>query len=247
VRANARLLTGVALIATGVVTTAVPSARGDVIQGVTVADFSSQLDAPTNFRRAAVHAVDGSGGVPVNSYTGTHTNGTDEGGVGIVWLTTGNGAAGGGVDPHIAAADGRIGHIVFDLGGLYDVTQFRVWNYNEGNVNAECCNTRDANAVTIHYSETDPLTGLSPAGGTTLAGVTNLTAAPGTNDYAGDNYDFDFRARYVRIDITNNLGDANQFTGLSEIRFDGTLVPEPASTAVLALGAAGLLRGRRRR
>ena len=48
-----------------------------VITGVVVHDFSSQLDA--SFNRRASMTVDGSGGVPVNSFTGSHSGGGADG------------------------------------------------------------------------------------------------------------------------------------------------------------------------
>lgn len=212
-------------------------ASAAVITGVTIEEVSSEL---TNgpFRRFAVHTIDGGGGVPVSSYTGGHGNTPED----AMWLSDGAGthSAGNVPDPHIAAGDGLLGHIVFDLGAVYDVSQFHVWNYNEGANSTTLA--RGANAVTVLVSESNTLTGLAATGPgiSTLAGPTALTSASGASGDAGTNYSAAFRARYVRFDISSNHGGDDRFVGLSEIRFDGTPVPEPSALLLAGLAALGL-------
>lgn len=52
-------------------------------------------------------------------------------------------------------------------------------------------------------------------------------------------------ARLVRFNITSNHGGDNNFVGLSEVRFDGTQVPEPSAGILALIGLAGCLRRRR--
>lgn len=173
-----------------------------------------------------------------------------------MWLSRGAGthSAGNVPDPHITGCvgcqnsdDGMWGHIVFDLGGVYDISQFHVWNYNEG-ANATTLG-RGANAVTVHVSESNTLTGLSATGVgiTTLSSPTAFAIASGVSGDAGTNYTAAFRARYVRFDILSNHGGDDRFVGLSEVRFDGTFVPEPGTAALAVLGLLSVFGLTRRR
>jgi len=202
-----------------------------LITGVTVEDVSSELTA--SFNRAATMTIDGSGGVALNSFTGEHGFAPD----GSMWLSSGT-CCGNVNDPHVTANDGQLAHIVWDLGAVYDVSKFNVWNYNE---QTRGLTTRGANLVGITTSLAANLAGLSTSDGS-LLGNFNFAKATGLNDYTGQLHNNAFTARYVRFDIYSSHGGDNSFAGLSEIRFDGTLtsVPEPSTLAIFALGMIGL-------
>jgi len=105
---------------------------------------------------------------------------------------------------------------------------------------------RGANSVDISVA--------SSIGGT-FTGLGNFTfaVAPGTtNTDFGQVIDLSsFPAandvRLVRFDILTNHGGDNSFAGLSKVRFDGSVIPEPASISLLAIAFSGLLRRRRAR
>jgi hypothetical protein len=202
-----------------------------LITGVTVEDVSSELTA--NFNRAATMTIDGSGGVLLNSFTGMHGFGPD----GSMWLSSGT-CCGNVNDPHVTANDGQLAHIVWDLGAIYDVSRFNVWNYNE---QTRGLTSRGANLVGITTSLADNLAGLNTNDGS-LLGNFNFAKATGLNTYTGEIHNNAFTARYVRFDIYTSHGGDNSFAGLSEIRFDGALasVPEPSTLAIFALGMIGL-------
>ena len=147
---------------------------------------------------------------------------------GNMWLSTGNGF--GGVDPDP--------WVQFDLGAVYTINSFHVWNYNEVQPNFP---DRGVNAVSVQY-------GTTPALGSTVGGITNFARATGLNDYTGETFNTftPFNARYIKFDIDSNHGDGATFYGLSEVEFDGVLVPEPSAFALFGLAGLGLLLRRRR-
>ena len=144
---------------------------------------------------------------------------------GNMWLSTG--AAFGGVDPDP--------WVMFDLGATYTINSFHVWNYNEVNLSA-----RSVNSVTVRYGAD---TGVSSS----VAGITGFAQATGLATYTGQAFNgfTPFEARYIKFDINTNHGGDNSFYGLSEVRFDGVLVPEPSSLLLAALGLLGMMSRRR--
>ncbi|MEJ6578916.1 MAG: lamin tail domain-containing protein [Akkermansiaceae bacterium] len=155
---------------------------------------SSEIGAP--FNRQDDFIVNGSG-----LSGGQHTPAVEPN----MWLSTGTSFGGDDPDPYV----------IFDLGAIYTISSFHVWNYNESPPNLTA---RGVNAVSIEYGATSAL-------GSVLAGVTNFTKADGSAAYAGERFDSftPFAARFIKFDIDSNHGGDNNFYGLSEIQFDGVL------------------------
>lgn len=149
-----------------------------------------------SFNRQDDFIVDGSGLVGGQHTTTVQPN---------MWLSTGTGFGGDDPDPHV----------IFDLGAVYTISSFHVWNYNESSPNLT---GRGVNAVTVEYGETAAL-------GSVVPGITNFAQADGTASYPGQSFNSfpPFAARFIKFDIGSNHGGDNNFYGLSEVQFNGVL------------------------
>ena len=140
----------------------------------------------------------------------------------------------------ISNTDTTTGTITFNLGNLYSVDSAFVWNYND-----ECCGLeRGVREMTVETSE-DGISFHSLLESVTLSqGTGELILADALNLA-------DVTTRFIRFNILSNYG-APDYTGLSEVQFEGELasvptpVPEPEmGITLLGLGAmafTGLLR-----
>jgi len=174
--------------------------------------------------RLAIDTVDGSGFEP----NGPNTHSTS---ASTMWLNTDDGCCGSrSYNSGPGSNDDNDPGIVFDLGGLYDVSSMNVWNYNEGGTSSGTglrYTQRGVNEAEILVSQ-DNIT-------YTSLGNVFLSEAPGA-----DNVDFhqavplNTTARFVKIDILSNHGGDGEFVGLSEVRFDGTLVQAASTTEIPA-------------
>lgn len=119
------------------------------------------------------------------------------------------------------------GTVTFDLGSLFKVGSTTVWNYGPG-----CCGEgRSTKDLGISVS-TDGATYTS-AGNFVLNQVT-------TDPFPGQSLALnDVSARFVRFSINSNYGDTT-YSGLSEVKFYGTAVPE-AETYAYALFGLGVV------
>jgi hypothetical protein len=123
--------------------------------------------------------------------------------------------------------------LVFDLGNLCTITSTDIWQYN-----ADFALNRGVNNFDI-LGSTDNIS-FSPI---TNA---NLAIGPGVSVPA-QNIVFNTVAQYIKFDVLCNHGHT-VFTGLSEVKFNGTVVPVPGAglLGIIGLGLAGAKLGRRR-
>lgn len=198
-------------------------------------------ESSVNLGRNAVDTIDGGGlsdattvetGDPIPGTWPTHGNVAGNAGAATVWLSLNTTQGGGEGDEWI----------MFDLGAEYQLAALHVWNYNE--VSATGNGIKD---LTIKFatssagydagSEGDPSWG---------SGVsTTFAQASGSTTYDGETINFgSVTARYVLFDTVDTHYASYNRTGLSEVRF--ITVPEPSSTALLGLGALGLMLRRKR-
>ncbi len=197
-------------------------AQADYITGVTIEGVSSVYD--TRVAEDTINGAGLSGGYHIAAVNGAGS-----------WLT----------DINLSENNPWI---IFDLGGNYNLTSLHLWNYNEPSVQA-----RSAKDVDIFTSaaETSPSWDLQ---GT----MTFKKAIGSTDEYADPGEEKNIVAsnvRLVKLQILNNyydyvypttyeageVYDYNAVTGIGEIRFTGTLVPEPSGIALVVCGLLGLL------
>lgn len=175
-----------------------------------VTAFSSEY----NLNRVAVNTCNGSGLLGTGSFGSTHTNIEDT----VVWLTKGTIGTPNDFDPYIT----------YNLGGVYDVKLIREWGYNHlisyiGPSNVVVYTSKDGIAFTN-------------------AGTVTFAKAPNSTAYGGNEIVVNYSAvRYIKLDIMTSWEgavfdgsgtqkgtiDKRSLTGLSEIRFEGTLLSPP--------------------
>ncbi len=115
-----------------------------LISGVTIQDVSSELTE--NYTRGAANTVNASG---LNIHgPNTYSNVPD----GNMWLNTGNGCCGGFNYTGPGNADVSP-QITWNLGGLHEVTNMRVWNYNENSGNPAVYTPRGIHTADIYTSD----------------------------------------------------------------------------------------------
>ncbi len=192
------------------------------ILGVT-ASASSELGG--GFNRVAANVVDNVG------LDTTSPDGLPGARAGM-WLTTGTS------DP--------APEIVFDLGGIENIGEMHVYNYNENSGNPALFSKRGVDELEILVSNDNF------AGDIRSLGLFNFDQATGLAELASDIFDLEgVEAQFVKFDIISSHGGDNNYVGLNEVLFfRGTaVVPEPASIAIwsiLGLCLAGYGYRRRR-
>jgi len=199
----------------------------EIMFALALSMFSANADVITgvtatatteNEYRKAAYLVDGSG--LTGNQHGTYP--------GYMWLST--------------AASPQ--SVVFDLGAVYDVSQLKVWNYNEfghwPNPGDTLVNI-GANAVSVTYGTT--LSGSTLGGATgTVSSITSFAKASGLGDYTGETFSAPFQARYVKVEITSSHGHPINSVGLSEVQFSGTVAP-PAPALITGVTATATSEG----
>jgi hypothetical protein len=141
--------------------------------------------------------------------------------------------------------------IVFDLGDTYNVEGIHVWNYWDVGANPN----QGVDDVNVLFATTLSDTfGSAASVANDFSGSVSLNFAEQTATAfqgAGELVSLGSTksARYVLFDIQTNHGYGtleSSRVGIGEVRFTGTAVPEPATTALLGLGGLALILRRRK-
>lgn len=136
--------------------------------------------------------------------------------------------------------------VTFELDANYDLSDAIIWQYNGLNGFGLPEPDRELDEIELAVSP-DLVSGFTSIGTFNLAAAQDQTAG-GFNEPAQE---FALagasNVRRVMLTINSVQGGMDDGTaGLSEVRFRGTLVPEPATLGLLALGVSSLLFARRR-
>ena len=143
--------------------------------------------------------------------------------------------------------------LTFSLNGSYTLSGMHYWNFNADNSASHPSGgdkeTPDDGIQTVDVAVADNVFGPY-----TTIGTYTLNRAPNLDTYTGETVNFGqaVEAQFVRFHVGTNFAtpgpDASGYFGLAELRFTGTLAPEPASSmSLIFLGAGVLLRRRRAR
>ncbi len=226
------------------------SASGAVIDPTNAVASSQFNTSGPPYSRLAVDTINGTGlsAVPTEANIATVKNNEvpdDDVTGGGMWLTD-NG-------------NGSHGVISYDLGVPTNVSAIYVWNYAEvSNANATPVDQtgRGAKLVDIYASTT--LNSSAPGGGDSLIehatfnqaatsplGSANVVGFGNFNaDYNTPVVEYTFSSpvltQFVKLNVLSSWADAG-YVGLSEVRFEGVPVPEPASMVLLGFGATALI------
>lgn len=136
----------------------------------------------------------------------------------------------------ISNTDITTGTLTFNLGDLYSVNSAFVWNYND-----ECCGLdRGVREMTVETSE-------DGINFNNLLGSVILSQGTGELIFADALNLADVTTKYIRFNILSNYG-ASDYTGLSEVQFEGELAPVPTPVpepetgiGLFGLGAVALI------
>jgi hypothetical protein len=127
------------------------------------------------------------------------------------------------------------GNVTFNLGGLYVVDSFSFWNQNGGGPGA--AGSTGIQGVEVLTSTDGVFFALLAGGPSVFARVSGSSGPPEIFTFAP------VSATQFRFHILSDYGDTAE-TGFAEVGFNNA-VPEPSTTALLALVAAALVYLRR--
>jgi hypothetical protein len=140
--------------------------------------------------------------------------------------------------------------ISFDFGAMVTIEEITVWNFND--ISQLSAGIHDFYILYTQDAASVPLADRSWEKAGTETQFETLNDGTGSNFYTPNTT---LSAAMVglegvvltglKLEVINTYGSSQ--AGLSEIHFEGTEVPEPATMGLLAVGGIAMLRSRRRR
>jgi hypothetical protein len=168
--------------------------------------------------RAPIHVVDDSGLMWGSPSGAGHNVRPSIKNVGTMWLSTTSSTGPADPDPWL----------IIDLGNVYQINRFHVWNYNE-----TAGSGHGIKNVDIRYSSTDP-----KATDNLLGAYVFAKGVEQGKEYLGEDFTASFQARYIKLDINSNWDGDTFAYGLSEIQFYGkSLAADAVPEVRLLIGA----------
>ncbi|GCA94069.1 MAG: discoidin domain-containing protein [Microcystis sp. LE18-22.4A] len=141
---------------------------------------------------------------------------------------TGNHATAIGGNAWLSAPNIVTGNVTFNLNGSYSLAGFSFWNFNRDIF------TAGIKDVTVQ-SSTNGTTWTTIAGAPVqFAIAANAAIPPAVYSFSP------VTASFVRFVVASNWGWTGSNAGFSEVQFDGTPIPVPEPSSLLALLAFGL-------
>lgn len=197
-----------------------------LVQAAWIIPISATSSSETN----AINAINGSG-LSSESISGLHAAGSNNS-----WsMIQGNGI--------IISNE----YITVDLGALHDLTHIHLWQFTRNTVGNDANRSLRNFDVLISADGVSFTEVISNATLTKAIDVSSPVGIPDGNEPVQSFALVQSGVRYVQIGVdTTYEGSSSDWQGgFGEVRFEGTLVPEPSTALLGGLGLLALLRRRR--
>jgi hypothetical protein len=134
--------------------------------------------------------------------------------------------------------------MTIDLGALYDLTDIHIWQFTRNSVSNDA--NRGVNQFDVLVSADNSIFN-EVITNANLTKALNSGGLPTGNEPVQSFALVQTGVRYITIGVdSTHEGNSDWQGGIGEVRFEGTAVPEPTTTALLGLGGIALILRRRK-